>query len=90
MQLVITPAGIVQCVYDETIDLSVLGQPVISRGSQVEPDAAGHWYADLAPVGGPTLGPFTLRSEALEAERAWLELHWLGGGANNSLPIHTQ
>ena len=30
-----------------------------------------------APVGGPVLGPFDRRSEALEAERAWLEAHWL-------------
>ncbi|MHB8957475.1 MAG: hypothetical protein ACYC4U_31310 [Pirellulaceae bacterium] len=90
MQLVINPAGIVQCVYDEAIDLSVLGQPVISRGSHVEPNAAGNWYADLSPVGGPMLGPYILRSEALEAERAWLEKHWLGSSANNTLPILTQ
>lgn len=73
----ITPVGIVRCVYDETISLSVLGQPVISRGSYVEPDAAGRWYADLAPVDGPKLEAFLLRSEALQAERDWLEMHWL-------------
>ena len=82
MQLVITPAGMVQCVYDETINLSVLGQPAISRGSHVEPDAEGHWYADLSPVGGPLLGPFVQRSAALQAERAWLEAHWLAGPMN--------
>ncbi len=88
MHLVITPAGVVRCVYDETINLSALGPPLISRGSHVEPDAAGHWSADLSPVGGPMLGPFILRSDALAAERAWLELHWLAGGANNATDPH--
>ena len=27
----------------------------------------------LAPVNGPRLGPFVLRTEALDAERVWLE-----------------
>ena len=39
--------------------------------------ADGRWSADLAPVCGPSLGPFALRSEALAAEREWLETHWL-------------
>ena len=41
------------------------------------PTADGRWTADLRPVGGPVLGPFARRSEALEAERAWLEANWL-------------
>ncbi len=77
MQLVIRPNGQVRCVYDETIDLRQLGQLSVERGSTVEPDDAGDWFADLAVVDGPTLGPFTLRSEALAAEREWLESHWL-------------
>jgi hypothetical protein len=77
MQLVILSGGQVRCLYDETIDVHQLGQPLIARGSHVEPDSAGQWHADLAPVGGPKLGPFILRSEALAAERAWLEAHWL-------------
>jgi hypothetical protein len=28
-------------------------------------------------VGGPILGPFQKRSEALTAELAWLQQHWL-------------
>ncbi len=36
----------------------------------------GFWYADLAPVGGPVLGPFLKRSTALEAELDWLVAHW--------------
>ncbi|MHB8860928.1 MAG: hypothetical protein ACYC6N_00885 [Pirellulaceae bacterium] len=61
---------------------------MISRGSHVEPDAAGNWYADLSPVGGPLLGSFSHRSAALAAERDWLEGHWLGD-AKNLLSIHT-
>lgn len=70
--------GTVRCIYDEAIDLSALGTLTISRASHVEPDANGQWWADLQPVGGPVLGPFDLRSEALSAERQWLETNWLG------------
>ena len=77
MQLVIKPNGHVRCVYDETIDLRQLGQLSVQRGSKVEPDDAGTWFADLAFVNGPTLGPFQRRSEALAAERDWLDHHWL-------------
>ena len=78
MQMVITKSGSAHCVYDEAINLASLGQVTITRGSHVEPDAAGNWQADLSPVAGPVLGPFTRRSEALAAERQWLEQHWLG------------
>ena len=43
------------------------------RASHVEPNDQGRWFADLAPVNGPILGPYTRRTEALEAERAKLE-----------------
>jgi len=72
--MVIDPAGSVHCLYGEQIDLSSLGEVTIRRASFVEPD--DHcWYADLSPVGGPTLGPFLLRSQALQAELDWLEQH---------------
>ena len=77
VQLLIQPSGNVRCVYDEAIDLSVLGRLSIKRGSRVEPDQEGHWMADLSPVKGPTLGPFANRSAALRAELAWLHEHWL-------------
>jgi hypothetical protein len=77
MQLVIDVTGRVRAVYDEQIDLAALGRPSIDRASLVEPNADGRWHADLSPCGGPVLGPFDLRSQALEAERAWLEEHWL-------------
>lgn len=77
MQLLILPNGLVRCIYDETLDLQALGQLTISRGSHVEPDQQGQWNADLSPVGGPKLGPFAFRSEALTAEREWLKANWL-------------
>ena len=45
----------------------------IRRASHVEPDEEGLWWADLAPMNGPTLGPFGRRSAVLAAEREWLE-----------------
>jgi hypothetical protein len=77
MDLVILPSGTVLAVYSEEIDLDSLGHAVITRASRVEPTPDGRWTADLRPVGGPVLGPFLRRSEALDAERAWLEMNWL-------------
>ncbi len=77
MLLVINPRGSVKAVYSELIDLGTLGRPAITRASHVEPDDRGGWLADLGPVVGPVLGPFGRRSEALDAERAWLEANWL-------------
>ena len=77
MQLVVAPKGNVRCVYGEEIDLHSLGSLTVSRASHVEPDQAGGWFADLSPVGGPTLGPFLRRSDALAAEEEWLLIKWL-------------
>ncbi len=73
MMLVISPGGIVAGLYNELIDLGQLGSLHITRASHVEPDELGQWWADLAPVGGKKLGPFTVRSQALAAERDVLE-----------------
>ena len=80
MQLIVTPRGEVRCLYSEQLDLSALGRLSIHRASHVEPGDNGIWYADLAPVNGPRLGPFDRRSDALQAEVAWLESHWLAPG----------
>jgi hypothetical protein len=77
MQLLIDSTGGVKCIYCEAIELATLGSLRIKRGSNVEPDAQGKWWADLSPVSGPKLGPFENRSLALAAEVAWLEQHWL-------------
>lgn len=77
MRLLIHSNGQMTCLYDEAIDLSALGSLTIQRASHVEPDDQGRWHADLSPVGGPNLGPFDHRSQALDAERIWLEANWL-------------
>lgn len=77
MELLIEVSGRVRCVYSEELDLGQLGQLSIRRGSHVEPTADGQWTADLSPVNGPVLGPFTMRTEALAAEVAWLQANWL-------------
>lgn len=49
------------------------GDAVISRASHVEPTGNGtQWHADMSPVGGPTLGPFERRCDALAAEVQYL------------------
>jgi hypothetical protein len=77
MHLVVKSSGLIRCLYDEAVDLAAFGRLSVQRGSHVEPDDSGRWLADLAPCSGPILGPFDRRSEALAAERAWLEAHWL-------------
>jgi hypothetical protein len=76
-QILILSGGDIRCLYHEAIDLSTLGRMTIDRGSYVEPDTQGNWSADLAPVNGPKIGPFSCRSQALEAEQTWLEANWL-------------
>ena len=77
MQLVVDPAGQIRAIYGEQIDLATLGRPDLARAGHVEPDQDGNWHVDLHPLIGPVLGPFALRSQALAAELAWLEEHWL-------------
>jgi hypothetical protein len=72
MELVVGVDGVARCIYDEALDLRELGKLKITRASHVEPDAEGCWWADMGPSGGPVLGPFRSRSEALGAERVWL------------------
>ena len=77
MNVRIDPRGTVRALYSEVLDLTGLGLARIDRASRVEPDSAGCWWADLGPSGGPVLGPFRRRSEALAAEVGWLEGHRL-------------
>lgn len=78
MNLIVDRDGSVRGIYGEEIALDALGPLKIKRASHVEPDECGRWLADLSPVGGPILGPFRGRIEALEAEVAWLEANWFG------------
>ncbi len=77
MELVINSSGDIRCVYGEEVNLFELGRLSIQRGSHVEPTADGQWTADMSPVQGPQLGPFDCRTQALEAEVAWLNQYWL-------------
>ena len=72
MELVVDAGGDVRCVYGEELELREFGRLQITRASHVEPDRDGFWWADMGPSGGPVLGPYGSRSEALGAERVWL------------------
>lgn len=72
-QIDVDGEGVLTFVYaDELADLCAAGEPTIRRASHVEPDANGKWYADLSSVGGPKLGPFDVRGQAIEEEVKWL------------------
>lgn len=70
MVVVVTPQGLVRTLYHEEWALATLGLLHIERASHVEPTADGRWLARI--IHGPTLGPFSFRSEALAAEVDWL------------------
>jgi hypothetical protein len=70
--LSISSDGIVTLIYDDDrADLMAEGKTTIARASHVEPQGS-EWIADMAPVGGPVLGPYPLRKMALDAEVEWL------------------
>lgn len=73
MKLYVQTDGSLTSIYDETLDTRGLGPQEIRRASHVEPNAEGNWTADLRPVGGPRLGPYSRRSQALAVELARLE-----------------
>jgi hypothetical protein len=76
--LLIDEAGTLELIYaDDLRPLLDLGCATITRASFVEPTLDGRWTADLSPVGGPTLGPFLLRDQALREERTWLDTYHL-------------
>lgn len=79
--ILISPAGEVTLLYQEHVSLTALGPHQIRRVSRVEPDDRGRWYADLSPCGGPRLGPYALRSQALAAEVRWIAHHRLRADA---------
>ena len=79
IKLIVSYEGHCQAVYDESLDFKALGPCQIRRASHVEPTIEGEWTADLSPVGGPVLGPFSKRSQAIQAEMHWLDA-WLCAG----------
>ena len=77
MQMIVATNGSLRCLYDEAIDLAAIGRLSITRASHVEPDEQGRWLADLRPSPARYSGHSFSVANALEAERAWLEAHWL-------------
>jgi hypothetical protein len=76
LQLVVTSSGAIQAIAPDDLSfLNSLGECDVHRASHVEPvteNGQTRWTADLSPVGGPVLGPFASRSEALRSETDWL------------------
>lgn len=74
MELTVVFGSRCEAIYsDDAIDLlEAVGNVSIRRASHVEPSDGG-WSADMAPVGGPVLGPFDRRSIAIDAEIIWLK-----------------
>ena len=82
------PDGRAIGLYTEEIDLARLGETSTRRASHVEPDNSGRWWADLSPIGGPALGPFARRSQALASEEDWLAAHMEAVGLPPAVPSH--
>ena len=78
-ELFIDPGGTARGLYGELIEAEAIGACSIARASHVEPHPEGGWTADLSPSSGPVLGPYPLRSEALDAEADWLTRNLLNG-----------
>ena len=77
MKLRITPDGTLHAIAPDSLEFfNRLGNVQVQRVSRVEPvstESGMKWSADLALVGGPVLGPFQKRSEAIQAELEWLD-----------------
>lgn len=89
MTLVVDPAtGRLQFIHDDAAMALVqpCGEFVTTRASHVEPTLDNQWTADLSPSGGPVLGPFPTRAEALAAEVRWLEENLLKCRAPSAAP----
>lgn len=82
MLITVDPQGTCRFLWsDDLADLAEGGK--VTRASHVERSPKG-WTADLSPVTGPELGPFRLRSDALDAEIAYLEANVLGGSLGSA------
>ena len=76
VEIFINGDGTVQFLYyDELKPLLNIGEAQVTRASHVDPEMTVDglkWFADLAPVKGPKLGPFDTRDIAIEHEIDWL------------------
>ena len=86
----ITAQGTLQFIYEDALlPLVQSGLSHIRRASYVEPTPDGQWTADLQPLQGPILGPFTTRQEALRQEVEWIVKNWLTRNGEQPGPIRT-
>jgi hypothetical protein len=82
MKLIIGKDGNARFLYNDKLKKAFKeqGKMKSKRASHVEPveeNGTVVWYADI--IGGPKLGPFDLREDALKAEIKWLE--------DNGIPV---
>lgn len=84
VDIVVAPDGEVRAIYSDAIGVAALaarlgGEADVRRATDVEPAPGmpGKWTADLGRSGGPVLGPFDTRQEALDAEIIWLRENFL-------------
>jgi hypothetical protein len=84
--IMVGPDGIMHFVHDDQlVELIEAGEAHVVRASNVEPMGV-QWIADLSPIGGPALGPFRFRHDALRAEHTWIEENYLASKAVQHLP----
>ena len=70
--LIITPAGLCECLYTEAIDLSVLGTLTVARATNIGFDNASRQWT-VRDMGGNALFSDGSRETCLEWERRHLE-----------------
>lgn len=80
MRITFEADGGVKFIYDDALApiAQEVGDVTVKRASHVEPCGGPkglQWEADMSPVGGPVLGPYFTREDALLAEREWLLDH---------------
>lgn len=72
VDILVAPDGTTRFIYDDALaPLLENGKAVIRRASHVEPLGI-RWMADMRPSGGPRLGLYDTKGEALRAEHTWL------------------
>jgi hypothetical protein len=71
--IAISQEGVATFVWsDDLAKLKTEGECKIERVSNVEPNEQSEWMADMMLIGGPILGPFETRQEAIDAELRYI------------------
>lgn len=84
--------GVIEFIYDDDLKgfIDDSEEKKVFRASHVEPDGTGDWWADLSPINGPKLGPFSKRQDALDAEVNWIQNNYLRQGNNEDISIRRE